>query len=162
MGLSARNRRKHMAKAMALVPQDGARPLDYALGGAGSLPPALLRWTIFGGWIAVTLVLSVLLKTFVAVGFLPMLGLFFLLNKPRGVLLSDRGLASLRCGFLNGRPTDLLGLGPLISLDQRLETKAENTKLQIGDDAVWLTHKDLARFLQVAPGPGRAASPPQS
>ena len=156
--MSQRTKRKHMEKAAGLVPQDGARALDYALGGAGGLPPSLLRWGLLGGWLVVTLVLSVLLKTFVAVGVLPMIAIYFAVNKPRGVLLSDRGLASLRCGFFNGRPTGLLGLAPLTALDLRIEARSGSTKLQIGDDQVWLADKDLARFLDAAPRP--SAPPP--
>ena len=158
--MSQRTKRKHMEKAAGLVPQDGARALDYALGGAGGLPPSLLRWGLFGGWLVVTLVLSVLLKTFVAVGFLPMIAIYFAVNKPRGVLLSDRGLASLRCGFFNGRPTGLLGLAPLTALDQRIEARSGSTKLQIGDDQTWLADKDLARFLDLAPRPGGPLTAP--
>ena len=153
MGLSARNRRKHIDKAMALLPADGARPLDYALGGAGGLPPTALRWALLAGWIGLTLVLSLALRTFAAVGVLPMLAMYFALNRPRGVLLSDRGLASLKCGFFNGRPTELAGLGPLTSLDRRLAGQANSTKLQIGADEVWVADKDLARFLDEAPPP---------
>ena len=122
-----------------------------------ALAPSLLRWGLLGGWLVVTLVLSVLLKTFVAVGVLPMIAIYFAVNKPRGVLLSDRGLASLRCGFFNGRPTGLLGLAPLTALDLRIEARSGSTKLQIGDDQTWLADKDLARFLDLAPRPG---SPP--
>ena len=51
MAMSNRTKRKHLDKARGLVPQDGARALDYALGGAGSLPPSLLRWALAGGWV---------------------------------------------------------------------------------------------------------------
>ncbi len=160
MGMSQRTKRKHMEKAAGLVPQDGARILDYALGGAGGLPPSLLRWALGAGWLALTLVLSVLLQTFVSVGFLPMIAIYFAVNKPRGVILSDRGLASLRCGFFNGRPTGLLGLAPLTALDQRIDARSGSTKLQIGDDQTWLADKDLARFLDLAPPPAGPSPTP--
>jgi hypothetical protein len=160
VGLSARNKRKHIDKALTFVPQDGARALDYSLGGAGGLPPTLLRWAFAGVWVALTIVLSVLLQTFAAVGVLPMIALFFAVNKPRGVLLTDRGMASLRCGFLNGRPTSLLGLAALTALDQRIERRSGSTKLQIGDDQVWLRDADLGRFIDVAPRPASGPVPP--
>jgi hypothetical protein len=69
------------------------------------------------------------------------------------VLLSDHGLASFRCGFFNGRPDQLLGIDGLLSLDQRVASDGSSTKLRIGEDEVWLSNKDLARFLDVAPPP---------
>jgi len=103
-------------------------------------------------------VLSLALKTFVVVGVLPMIAVYFAVNKPRGVLLSDHGLASFRCGFVNGRPTQLLGLDGLLSLDKRVGVEGASTKLRVGDDEVWLTNRDLARFLDVAPPPAPAAT----
>ena len=160
MALSARNKKKHMAKAISMLPQDGFRPLDYSLGGGGTYPPAQLRLIILVGWLVVTAVISVLLQTLVIVGFLPMLFLYYALNNPRGVLLADRGLASFKCSFWNGRPTKLEGMGPLTSLDQRAETRGSNTKLQIGTDAVWLSHRDLNRMIDEAPKPGSPPPPP--
>jgi hypothetical protein len=157
MALSARSKRKHVTKAMTMLPA-GATPLDYAVGGAGGMPPARLRWVMVGGWVIVTVVLSLALKTFVAVGALPMIAVYFAVNKPRGVLLSDHGLASFRCGFVNGRPTQLLGLDGLLSLDKRVGVEGASTKLRVGDDEVWLTNRDLARFLDVAPPPAPAAT----
>jgi len=157
MALSARSKRKHVTKAMTMLPA-GATPLDYAVGGAGGMPPARLRWVMVGGWVIVTVVLSLALKTFVVVGVLPMIAVYFAVNKPRGVLLSDHGLASFRCGFVNGRPTQLLGLDGLLSLDKRVGVEGASTKLRVGDDQVWLTNRDLARFLDVAPPPAPAAT----
>jgi hypothetical protein len=156
MGLSGRNKRKHITKAMTMLPA-GATPLDYALGGGGGMAPARLRWLMLGGWVALTVVLSLALRTFVAAGVLPVLAVWFAVNQPRGVLLSDHGLASFRCGFFNGRPDQLMGIDGLLSLDQRVASDGSSTKLRIGDDEVWLSHKDLARFLDVAPPPPAAA-----
>lgn len=138
----------------------GALPLDYALGGGGGMAPTRLRWVVFGGWLAVAVSLSLVLDTPIAVGLLPTIAIYFAVNKPRGVLLTDHGLASLQCGFFNGRPTQVLGLDGLASLDQRVAVEGTSTRLQVGPDQVWLHNKDLKRFLEVAPRPVRPADPP--
>jgi hypothetical protein len=149
MALSARNRRKHLKKAVTLLPPDGAQPLDYALGGAGQLPPRLLSLALLGGWVVLTVLLSVVLQSIVVVGFLPMLVLFFLLNKPRGVLLTDRGVALLKCGILNGRPTDLISVDSVEALQRRAETRGGSTKIDVAGRPVWVRDKDLAAMSQL-------------
>jgi hypothetical protein len=156
MGISRRTKVKHVQKAMTMLPA-GAAPLDYAVGGAGSMPPSHLRWLMLAGWAGLTLVLSLLFKTFVFVGALPLIAIYFAVNQPRGVLLSDKGLASFRCGFVNGRPNQLLGIDGLTSMDRRVATEGSNTRLRIGDDEVWLSNRDLRRFLDIAPPPVPAA-----
>jgi hypothetical protein len=161
MGLSQRTKRKHVEKAMALLPA-GATPLDYAAGGGGAMSPSRLRAFMIVGWIGLTLLLSMLLKTLVMVGALPMIAIYYAAAKPRGVLLTDHGLASLRRGFFNGRPDQVLGRDGLLCLDHRVGTDGSNTRLQIGEDQVWLSDRDLARFLDVAPPPAVAPAVPFS
>ena len=158
MALSARNKRKHITKAMTMLPA-GATPRDYALGGGGGVSPARLRWLAVAGWVGLTLVLSLVFQTLVVVGALPVIAAWFAVNKPRGVLLSDHGLASFRCGFFNGRPDQLLGIDGLMALDRRVASEGSTTRLRIGHDEVWLGNKDLGRFLEVAPPP---PAPPAS
>lgn len=157
--MSTRNKRKHVTKAMSMLPA-GATPIDYAVGGGGSIAPARLRWLMLGGWLAVTVIASLALQTFFAVGALPMIALYFAANRPRGVILSDHGLASFRCAFWNGRPDQLLGIDGLLSLDQRVAADGSSTRLRIGQDEVWLSDRDLERFLDVAPPPPKAPAPP--
>ena len=150
MAMSARNKRKHVEKAMKMLPADGSRPLDYALGGAGSLPPRLLVIAVIGGAFAISAALSFAAGGVVILGALPMLAVYFGVNRPRGVLLTDRGVASFRCGFLNGRPTDLIGVDAATVLDRPTEQRAGSSKVQIGREAVWLTNRDLTRFTTTA------------
>lgn len=145
MGLSQRNRRKHITKAMTMLPA-GTNPLDYAVGGGGSAPPRLLGLATIGGAAALSVLASMLLHSVTIIGALPMLAVYFAINKPRGVLLSDRGLALFTCGFLNGRPNQLLGTTDLTPLAGGSSPRAGSLHLSMGEHPVWLPERDVARF----------------
>jgi hypothetical protein len=106
--------------------------------------PKLPGLLLLGGWITITVVLSALLQGFAAVGGLPMLAIFFAVNNPRGVLLTDRGVALLKCGFLNGRPTDLVSVEVPEALTHTTEQQAGATRVHIGGHHIWVRDKDLA------------------
>jgi hypothetical protein len=91
VALRERVKRKHIESAIKVLPADGARPIDYALGGGGSMSPRMLVLALVGGWVVVTVLLSVALHTLVVIGAIPLVIVSFALNQPRGVLLSDRG-----------------------------------------------------------------------
>jgi hypothetical protein len=146
MALSARNKRKHIKKALTLLPPSDAQPLDYAVGGGGALAPRFLGLMLLGGWVMITIVLSLVLRTFVAVGALPMLAVFFGVNHPRAVLLTDRGAALLKCGFLNGRPTELIGTDVAEAVARPGDHQAGATRIHLGGQHIWLRDKDLARL----------------
>jgi len=146
MTLSKRNKLKHIEKAMSLLPQDGARPIDYAVANAGSMPSRQLSWLLLGGWLAVSVVLSAATGAPFIIGGLPLLAVYYAINQPRGLLLTDHGIALLQCGFLNGRPNLLVSLNHASMLTQRGETRAGATHVRLGNDLVWVRDADLHRL----------------
>jgi hypothetical protein len=149
--LSDRNKRKHMDKAVELLRGDGSRPIDYVMGGGGALPSNLLLGLVLLGAIGLSVAIYAATGTVTFIGGLVLVAVYFGLNQPRGVLLTDRGVASFRCGFLNGRPTDFVGGDHVQVLQQATERKAGARRVRIAGDQVWIKDKDADRFLAATP-----------
>ncbi|MDQ1369295.1 MAG: hypothetical protein QOF20_1648 [Acidimicrobiaceae bacterium] len=152
MALRERVKRKHIESAIKVLPADGARPIDYALGGGGSMSPRMLVLALVGGWVVVTVLLSVALHTLVVIGAIPLVIVSFALNQPRGVLLSDRGVALLRRSFLTSRPEAVVGLDSSASLGRAVKQQAGYTRIQVGPGQVWVKDSDLTRLRQQSGG----------
>lgn len=152
MGLSKRNKRKHLEKAMGMVPAGSGEPVDYALGGGGRWPPTQLAWMVIGGLVGLSVLLSLLLGGLTVVGVLPALAVYFALNNPRGVVVTTTGVASMSCSFLNGRPNRLLAWDARAALNTEHGSASGYTRIAIGQDAVWVKTRDLTAL--------RAPSPP--
>lgn len=152
MNLSRRNKRKHIEKAVTMLPAGAGDPLDYRLGGGGSWPPKLLIWAVVGGLVGLSALLSVALGSVTVVGVIPALVVFFALTNPRGVLVTTAGVASLSCSFLNGRPNRLLAWDTWEALTRVVDERSGHTRIAVGRDPVWLKNGELAE-LRGAVGP---------
>jgi hypothetical protein len=167
MNLSARNKRKHAEKAMRLLPAGNDRPIEYAIGGGGSAPPRVIGMWVVGGGVAFCVAVSLLVHGVVIVGALPMLAVYFAINEPRGVLLTERGAALFKSSFLNGQPSSLLALDASTALGRPVSRRAGSTRIQIGNQLVWLRDQDLSTFQSqfahwptMTTAPERQPSPP--
>lgn len=150
MALNARTKRKHIEAAVKFIPVDEAHPLDYAAGGGGAWSPSLLTIALLGGWVVVTILLLMALHSFIIIGILPVAGVFFALNQPRGVLLTDHGVAALHRNFLNSRPDAIVGLDSAATLDRAVRHQVGYTKIHVATSTVWLKDSDLRRLRQCA------------
>ncbi len=150
MALRERTKRKHMEAAAALLPRDGAQPLDYALAAGSRMAPQLLSAAVIGGWLVVTVVLSLLLHTAVIIGAIPVLVVFFALKQPRGVIVTNHGIGLLRTSFWNGRPDATIGLDGAAALNQVLRRQGGYTQVQVANNPVWLKETDRRRLQPLA------------
>ena len=148
MGLMARYQAKSIQAAQQTL-GDEATVLDHAATTAGPNPMLLV-----GGALAAVVVVFAVLQVLVS-GVL-IFAVAYTINKPRNLVLTDRGLV-LFSRSMGGRPSRPLGT---VDTDV-LTTGAGPAQLgyvpvQIGPERNWIRSKDLARFLGVAGAPGLA------
>ena len=148
MGMMARYQEKSIQAAQQALGSD-AKVLDHAATTAGPNPVLLIGGALIG--IGVVYALLHVLVSGVLI-----FGVAYAVNKPRNLVLTDRGLV-LFSRSMGGRPSRPLG-----TVDTDVLTTAAGpaqlgyVPVQIGPERNWIRSKDLARFLGVAGAPGLA------
>jgi hypothetical protein len=151
LGEQARQRR--MTEAMALLGRDDVRAVDYRVVGTGGLPPRRLLLVVGGVALAIVAVIAVAAQVLITGGALPVVAvcvIYQVLNRPRGLLVTDRGMALLQLSPFSGRPKPMLdGLVDTDGLDQPVETSSVYGRIRVGEHTAWVKIEDLQR-LQLA------------
>jgi hypothetical protein len=138
MGMMARYQQKSIRAAQQAL-GDETTVLDHAATTAGPNPVVLVGLAL-GGLAVVFALLHVLIS-----GVL-IFGIAYALNKPRNLVLTDRGLV-LFSRSLGGKPAAALG-----SIDTAVLTTGAGpaqlgyVPLQLGPERDWIRAKDLQRF----------------
>ena len=146
MGFMARYRQKSIEAAQRVLAGQ-ATVLDHAATNAGPNPVVLA-----GG--ALALVAAVLVVFHVLVSGVLIFGLAYALNKPRNLVLTDRGVV-LFSRSLGGKPSSVLG-----AVDASVLTAGAGpaqfgfVPLQLGGERDWIRAKDLQRFRAAATATG--------
>jgi len=141
-----RRQRQRLAKKVQKVLPD-VRILGVGVGTAGP-DPRLLLWAFLGGYLAITLLVSLALRTFVAPGGLLSLAVFFAVSRPRYVVLTDRGVAVLKRGILRGTPKDVTARVDAGILERASAVSHERRQLDLGSERVWIKDSEV-RALRV-------------
>ena len=141
MALSKRTRAKRLATAEDIVDTDG-HVVAYAQGVTGPHPTTSML-VMLGTLGLVVLVLVVTTGQYVIPGALAIWTARYYLNGPRGVAVTDRGVALMRGSFWTLKPTVVLAKVPLTTLEPTRET--ENfVCLDFFVEHVWLSKKEFA------------------
>jgi hypothetical protein len=150
MGFMARYQQKSIEAAQRVLgPQ--AKVLDHAATTAGPNPTLLI-----GG--ALVLVAAVFAAVHVLVSGVLIFGVAYMLNKPRNLALTDRGLV-LFSRSLGGKPASVIG-----ACDASVLTSGAGpaqlgyVPVQLGGERDWIRAKDLRRFLAAGAAPGLAGA----
>jgi hypothetical protein len=150
MGFMARYRQKSIETAQRILGGE-ATVLDHAATNAGPNPVLLA-----GG--ALALVGAVLAVFHVLVSGVLIFGVAYAINKPRNLVLTDRGLV-LFSRSLGGKPASVIG-----ACDASVLTVGTGpvqlgfVPLQLGAERDWIRAKDLQRFLAAGTTPGLAGA----
>jgi hypothetical protein len=143
-----RQRRKHLTKAQKLIPE--AKVQDYVFAVTGPYPVTANLWLLVGA-VGITVLLSAATGQFVAPGGLLILGVKYLLNEPRGIVLADHGVAVVKRGFVTGKPGSVLVRVAASVLEAPIvETHGKHTKIRIADQELWLKSGEHNRLRTAA------------
>ena len=142
MGLMARYQEKSIQAAQQTL-GDEAKVLDHAATTAGPNPMLLV-----GGALAAVVVIFAVLQ--VLVGGVLIFAVAYTINKPRNLVLTDRGLV-LFSRSMGGRPAKPLGtIDRAVLASGAGAAQLGYVPLQLGPERDWIRAKDLQRFRAAA------------
>jgi hypothetical protein len=104
--VSERRRSKRFAEAEYILGVHSP-PCNVALG-LGGPNPRRTRIVLVGGDVALLAATAILTGTFIGLGFVPLLVLVILINKPRAVALTEHDLVIFRRSVWNGHLTSVI------------------------------------------------------
>ena len=140
MAMTERNRRKSVQAAQKLLP--GVNITGYAVGRAGS-NPTLVVLAMLGTLVVVVGGLMALTGTLILPGAIPVLLVQHALSPPRGVVVTDQGVALARRSVWTGRPAGIVST-MAHGYVQPTETSMGRVKVMVGHEPVWLPTREEA------------------
>jgi hypothetical protein len=138
MPLNDRNRRKHMAAAQKLLPNGTA--FGYAIGRSGANPSVVVTAMVVTS-LAFSVVLLVATGSFVIVGLLPMLVVQHFISPPRGIVVTDAGVALTKRSLMNGMPHDVVAT-MAHGYVHPSEVSLGQVKILVGTEPVWMSRRE--------------------
>jgi hypothetical protein len=144
--LSKAKRNKAMARAVTVLPP-GTQVRGFVVGRAQA------RWStsaisILAGCGALVII-GLLMGVVLYPGFVVILFFSHVYRPPRGIAIADQGVASFTRSVVSGEFKDVIGYESLGALNGVLTNSS--SRLQIGDDVISLSGREMRQVQQLAP-----------
>jgi len=141
MALSARSRRSRIQDVGRLL-GDSTPIRGYGQAVEGPSPAQTITVLLLGA-VVFALVVSLAVGGFVAPGFLVLLFVYWAINPPRAVALTDDSVVLLKRSRLTAKPTAVIGRFPLDVLTS-VGPNGSYWRFLMGSDNVWVSKKEYA------------------